>query len=338
MTAGGQRTSSAWRRSLQDLDAKHQRVQNSGIPGRRCYVSHSAGVIQHVSDTARWVALYRAIESERPDALFHDPYARKLAGDRAERIVASLPKGKRMSWPMVVRTVVLDELIQRVVMRDGADTVLNLAAGLDSRPYRLQLPPQLRWIEVDFPDMIAYKQEQLAGARPICTLEQVGLDLTDIPRRQELFTRIAAGSKQTLVVSEGLLIYLTREQVAKLAEDLAAQPTFRWWLIDIAGPRILKRMEKTWGRAVAAGNAPFQFAPAEGTRFFESHGWVEAEFRSMWEEANRLQRVEIPFAWLWSLLGRLSSERRREEFRRMAGMVLLRRSAGPQAGAGVRPE
>jgi methyltransferase (TIGR00027 family) len=301
-------------------------------------VSHSAGVIQHVSDTARWVALYRAIESERPDALFHDPYARKLAGDRAERIVASLPKGKRMSWPMVVRTVVLDELIQRVVMRDGADTVLNLAAGLDSRPYRLQLPPQLRWIEVDFPDMIAYKQEQLAGARPICTLEQVGLDLTDIPRRQELFTRIAAGSKQTLVVSEGLLIYLTREQVAKLAEDLAAQPTFRWWLIDIAGPRILKRMEKTWGRAVAAGNAPFQFAPAEGTRFFESHGWVEAEFRSMWEEANRLQRVEIPFAWLWSLLGRLSSERRREEFRRMAGMVLLRRSAGPQAGAGVRPE
>jgi methyltransferase (TIGR00027 family) len=338
MTAGGQRTSSAWRRSLQDLDAKHQRVQNSGIPGRRCYVSHSAGVIQHVSDTARWVALYRAIESERPDALFHDPYARKLAGDRAERIVASLPKGKRMSWPMVVRTVVLDELIQRVVMRDGADTVLNLAAGLDSRPYRLQLPPQLRWIEVDFPDMIAYKQEQLAGARPICTLEQVGLDLTDIPRRQELFTRIAAGSKQTLVVSEGLLIYLTREQVAQLAEDLAAQPTFRWWLIDIAGPRILKRMEKTWGRAVAAGNAPFQFAPAEGTRFFESHGWVEAEFRSMWEEANRLQRAEIPFAWLWSLLGRLSSERRREEFRRMAGMVLLRRSAGPQAGAGVRPE
>jgi len=257
--------------------------------------------------------------------LFHDPYARKLAGDRAERIVASLPKGKRMSWPMVVRTVVLDELIQRAVTRDGVDTVLNLAAGLDSRPYRLPLPPQLRWIEVDFPDMIAYKQEQLAGVKPVCTLEQVGLDLTDIPRRQELFTRIAAASNQTLVVSEGLLIYLAREQVAKLAEDLAAQPSFRWWLIDIAGPRILKRMEKTWGRAVAAGNAPFQFAPAEGTRFFESHGWGEAEFRSMWEEANRLQRAEIPFAWLWSLLGRLSSERRREEFRRMAGMVLLRR-------------
>jgi methyltransferase (TIGR00027 family) len=288
-------------------------------------VSHGAGAIQHVSDTARWVALYRAMESERPDALFHDPYARRLAGERAERIVASLPKGKTMSWPMVVRTVVLDELIQRAVERDGVDTVLNLAAGLDTRPYRLPLPPELRWIEVDFPDVIAYKREQLAGAKPACTLEQVGLDLTEISRRQGLFAGIGSASKQVLVVSEGLLIYLTPEQVGALAEDLAVPPTFRWWLIDLTGPRILKRMEKTWGRAVAAGNAPFQFAPAEGTRFFETHGWVEADFRSMWEEANRLNRAEVPFAWLWRLMGRFSSERRREEYRRMAGMVLLRR-------------
>jgi methyltransferase (TIGR00027 family) len=288
-------------------------------------VSHSAGAIRHVSDTARWVALYRAMESERPDALFHDPYARTLAGERAEQIVASLPKGASMSWPMVVRTVVLDELITKSVARDGVDTVLNLAAGLDTRPYRLPLPSQLRWIEVDFPDMIAYKQDHLANAKPVCALEQVGLDLTEISRRRELFAKIGSTSKQVLVVSEGLLIYLSREQVGALADDLTAPPTFRWWLIDIAGPRILKRMEKTWGRAVAAGNAPFKFAPAEGTQFFEGHGWVEAEFRSMWVEANRLKRAEIPFAWLWQLLGRLSPKRRQEEFRRMAGMVLLRR-------------
>jgi methyltransferase (TIGR00027 family) len=288
-------------------------------------VSSAPGAIQHVSDTARWVALYRAMESERPDALFHDPYARMLAGERAERILASLPKARTWAWPMVVRTAVMDEMIRQAVERDGADTVLNLAAGLDTRPYRLSLPPALRWIEVDFPDVIAYKQEQMAGAKPVCTLEQVGLDLTEIPRRQGLFAGIGSASKQVLVVSEGLLIYLSREQVGALAEDLAAPPTFRWWLIDLAGPRILKMMAKTWGRAVAAGNAPFQFAPAEGSRFFDDHGWTEAEFRSMWEEANRLHRAEVPFAWLWRLLGRISSAKRREETRRMSGMVLLRR-------------
>lgn len=285
--------------------------------------------IEHISDTARWVALYRALESERPDALFHDPYARLLAGDRAERILATLPNAKKWAWPMVVRTAVLDELILRCIERRGVDTVLNLAAGLDARPYRLPLPAELRWIEVDFPDVIAYKQEQMAGAKPVCSLERVGLDLTEIARRQGLFAGVGSASRQVLVVTEGLLIYLSRDQVAALARDLATPPSFQWWLIDIAGPRILKMMEKTWGRAVAAGNAPFQFAPAEGTKFFDPHGWTEKEFRSMWDEANRLHRAEVRLAWLWRLLARFSSAKRLEEGRRMSGMALLERRETP---------
>ncbi len=287
-------------------------------------MSDPSGQIQHVSDTARWVALYRAMESERPNALFRDPYARKLAGERGERIVASMRRGRAWAWPMIVRTAVLDELILRTIQRDGVDTVLNLAAGLDTRPYRLPLPPSLRWIEADFPDVIAYKQEQLNGERPVCVLERVGIDLTDVGRRRALFARIGAAARQVLVVSEGLLIYLTPEQVAALASDLAAPASFRWWLIDLASPRLLKMMERTWGRAVAAGNAPFQFAPAEGSQFFQTRGWQEAEFRSMWEESLRLKRT-MPLAWLWNLVGRLYPKAKREEFRRMSGIVLLER-------------
>lgn len=288
-------------------------------------VSDQSGTIQHVSDTARWVALYRAMESERPDALFHDRYARRLAGERGERILASVPKARAWAWPMVVRTAVMDELILWVIERDGVGTVLNLAAGLDTRPYRLSLPPSLRWIEVDFPDVIAYKREQLAREQPGCALEQVGIDLTDVARRRALFAQIGVATRQVLVISEGLLIYLTPQQVAALAEDLASPPSFREWLIDLASPRLLKMMAKRWGPAVAAGNAPFQFAPAEGAQFFEAHGWVEAEFRSTWEEANRLNRAEVPFVWLWRLLGRFSSKTRREEVHRMSGIVLLGR-------------
>jgi len=271
------------------------------------------------------VALYRAMESERPDALFQDPYARKLAGERGERILASMRRGRSWAWPMIVRTAVLDELIVRTIARDGIDTVLNLAAGLDTRPYRLQLPASLRWVEADFPDVIAYKQEQLKGERPVCALEHVGIDLTAVAGRRALFARIGAAGRRVLVVSEGLLIYLTPQQVASLASDLAAPASLRWWLMDLASPRLLKMMEKTWGRAVAAGNAPFQFAPAEGTRFFQPQGWQETEFRSMWEESLRLKR-SMPLAWLWSLIGRLYPKSKREEFRRMSGIVLLQRS------------
>jgi methyltransferase (TIGR00027 family) len=265
------------------------------------------------------------MESERPDALFHDPYARRLAGTRGEQVLAGMPKGKAFAWPMIVRTAVMDEIILRTIARDGVDTVLNLAAGLDTRPYRLPLPASLRWIEVDFPDVIAYKQEQLAGERPISALERVGIDLTDEAARRALFARISGPAKHVLVVSEGLLIYLAPEQVATLAADLATPPSFRWWLIDLGSPGLLKMIEKSWGPILAAGNAPFRFAPAEGTRFFEPHGWREAEFRSTWDESIRLKRT-MRLAWLWTLIGRFMSQKRREEAHRFSGIVLLQRS------------
>ncbi len=287
-------------------------------------MSEPPATIEHVSDTARWVALYRAMESERPDALFHDPYARRLAGTRGEQVLAGMPRGKAFAWPMIVRTAVMDEVILRAIERDRVDTVLNLAAGLDTRPYRLRLPPSLRWIEVDFPDVIAYKKEQLAGERPACVLEHVGIDLTDVQRRHALFARVGGAARQALVVSEGLLIYLAPEEVATLAADLAAPPSFRWWLIDLASPGLLKMIEKSWGPILAAGNAPFRFAPAEGTRFFEAHGWREAEFRSTWDESIRLKRT-MRLAWFWTLIGRLMPRAKREEGRRFSGIVLLQR-------------
>jgi O-methyltransferase involved in polyketide biosynthesis len=124
--------------------------------------------IRNISDTALWVAVYRAQESERADAVFRDPYARKLAGDRGTQIAAAMPFAQRHSWSYTARTWLVDQVIEREVQQ-GADMVVNLAAGLDSRPYRMQLPASLRWIEIDLPDMLTYKQEVLAAERPLCT-------------------------------------------------------------------------------------------------------------------------------------------------------------------------
>jgi O-methyltransferase involved in polyketide biosynthesis len=89
--------------------------------------------LQNISDTALWVAQYRAMETRRPDAIFRDPYAEKLAGERGERIVRDM-KVARMAWPMIVRTAVMDEIILRCVEAGEATAVVNLAAGLDARP------------------------------------------------------------------------------------------------------------------------------------------------------------------------------------------------------------
>jgi methyltransferase (TIGR00027 family) len=294
-------------------------------------------IIEDISDTARWVAMYRALETDRPDAHFRDPYARLLAGERGETIVRKMPGFRFGQWPMVVRTCVFDELILRCIEQDGADTVLNLAAGLDARPYRLPLPSSLHWVEVDFPAMISYKDGRLSGESPRCRRESVKLDLSEVSARRALFERIGASARKAVVVTEGLLAYLTEDQVASLADDLHAQASFRWWIIDLASPALMKRLQKTYGKTLAEGQARMQFAPAAGTEFFRPRGWGEAEFRSTWDESRRLKR-EMPGAWFFRLLARFSSPRRREEFRRMGASVLLERidsRIGNKASAAV---
>jgi methyltransferase (TIGR00027 family) len=282
--------------------------------------------ITHVSDTARWVAVYRAMESDRPDALFRDPFARQLAGPEGERIVATMPQGRSMAWAMIVRTAVFDELILGAVAREGITRIVNLAAGLDARPWRLALPPALTWVDVDFGDVLEYKAGVIGGASPHCRYRAERADLTDHAARAALFARLGAEPGRTLFLTEGLLIYLTPEQVAALGRDLAAVPGAAYWLTDLANPTLLQWMQRSWGRAVAAGNAPFKFAPTEGTEFFRPLGWTVAEVRWGSDESRRLRR-EMRLMWLWRILGRLSPRDRRERFRRMSAYVLLRSAA-----------
>jgi len=282
-------------------------------------------VIENISDTARWVAVYRAMESARPDAVFRDPFAERLAGARGRQILDEMPKGRAYGWPMVVRTAVFDEIVLDFVNRRGVDLVLNLAAGLDARPWRLALPSSLRWVDVDLPGILHYKTETLSGEKTVCAYEALAADLTDTAARRALFARLGAESSRALVLSEGLLIYLTREEVAALATDLHAQSSFAGWVFDLASPGLLKRMEKTWGNRMAASGVPFRFAPAEGTAFFNAYGWRETQFHSTWEDAQRLNRT-MKGAGFWNLVGRFFPKRKREEFRRFSGIVVLERA------------
>jgi len=280
--------------------------------------------IENVSDTARWVAFYRAMETERPDALFRDPYARALAGPEGERIVKEMPRGRASSWAMITRTVVFDEIILDVVRRHDVDMVLNLAAGLDARPWRLKLPASLRWVDVDLPAMLDYKASHMRNVPPVCQYAAVPANLVDAGERAAVFGRLGSEATEALVVTEGLLIYLADEQVAALATELHTQQSFRWWLLDLASPDLLKLLARSWGKTLEKGNAPFKFAPPNGTVFFRDLGWREVSYRSAMEEAQRIDR-EMPMMWLWRLLGRISSPERREGARRMSGFVLLER-------------
>jgi methyltransferase (TIGR00027 family) len=276
--------------------------------------------IRNVSDTALWVAIWRAMESERPDALFNDPHARRLGGARGEAIAARMG-GKRMAWPIVVRTVQVDEVVLRKV-REGVATVVNLAAGLDTRPYRLALPASLHWLHVDLPDMVEYFRAGMVGETPTCRLEFVAADLREAGAKRALFERVATLPGPVLVITEGLLLYLEAEQVAALARDLHDIARARWWLTDLASPQLLRFLAHRWRPSANQANAPFRFGPAEGTGFFAPLGWRASEFHSTLADAWRLHRT-MPLAWLWRTLSRLQPKAKREQALTMTSVVVL---------------
>jgi len=276
--------------------------------------------IEHVSDTALWVASYRALESRRSDALFHDPLAEILAGERGRQIASRLQNENVMAWAIALRTRIMDELIAAAIAQ-GVDLVLNLGAGLDARPYRMDLPKSLEWVEVDYPHMVEFKEERLRGEAPRCHLERISLDLNDLAARRDLFGKLGRRPHPILVLTEGVTPYLSNEQVAALADDLRKQENFRFWILDyhssVAAIRFGRQRMKRHLR-----KAPFRFQPPDWKSFFASHGWQVTEMRYYAEEAERLKRpLQLP--WRYKLLKFFITREREQTLRRMAGVALL---------------
>lgn len=258
------------------------------------------GLITNVSDTARWVAAYRATETARADALFRDPLAQRLAGEHGHAIVAAAPRIMRGGWAVVTRTKLIDDLIATAI-GEGCDRVVNLAAGLDTRPYRLDLPADLVWVEADLPALTTEKEAALADEKPHCILIRRGVDLAD-PSALAKFLDAALGplgpenspATKALVLTEGLLMYLDEETVRTMAAALT-RPEISWWVMDIT---VAMRRMRASSMFV---NAPLKFEPSNGIAYFEEFGWQPREVEHLLVHARKFHRAPWylrPFTYL----------------------------------------
>jgi methyltransferase (TIGR00027 family) len=280
-----------------------------------------AGEIRDVSDTAIWVAQYRAQETERPDALFRDPLARLLVGERGPAIARSMGSmGRYTGWTLVIRTLIIDEYIRQAIQQ-GVDAVVNLGAGLDTRPYRLELPPSFSWVEADYAHMIDYKETMLREHTPRCRLQRVGVDLADAAARRDFLASVAPEARRVLVLTEGVVPYLTETQVAELAADLKSRPCFAGWILEYFSAHTYRYLKRRAQSGVMR-NAPFQFFPADWDEFFVKRGWKRDKIEYFGDVGEKYNRV-MPIPWWARLLVRLSNEEARQRMRTSMGYMLL---------------
>ncbi len=244
-------------------------------------------------------AALRAKESARPDALFSDPFAATLAGERGASLVSNVKCPLLWEFAVAIRTRVIDDLLFGVFAENEIEVVINLGAGLDARPYRLTIPKHVRWIEVDQAPILAYKSKILASFSPQCTLERVTLDLTDARARATFLNGIGK-AQSAVIITEGVLVHLPLARVDELTRDLHANASIQWWILDHATSTDLELIARAWGLAETVSPGE-QFAPADAAAFFAERGWSVSRAYASRESAAALNRV-VPVSALAELL------------------------------------
>jgi methyltransferase (TIGR00027 family) len=174
-----------------------------------------------VAQTSLWMAAARARESERPYRLFDDPLASALAGPEGFSWLDRMKPVPNFGGPalyVVVRTRFFDDFLRYASWGAGLRQVVILAAGMDTRAYRLDWPPGTRLYEVDRPEVLAAKDEVLAraGTRPACERHTLGADLSDPSWAEALIDAGYEDWEPSVWLVEGLLFYLAGDAVRKL--------------------------------------------------------------------------------------------------------------------------
>jgi methyltransferase (TIGR00027 family) len=241
-------------------------------------MSATEGDIIHVSDTALMVAACRALESQSEAGFVIDPFGAELAGARGMAILRALPNPKFMQFGVGVRTRFIDELLLDALTTKAIATVLSVGCGLDTRPWRLDLPPDLHWIEVDFAQMLDYKDSVMREHRPRCRRTRLTADVSDASERLAVYS--AAGPAPALMITEGLLMYLPAATVEALASEVGQQSSVAYWISDITTTAFSKAINVETPHGVQSVRAPDALPGEQIYEILRQKGWVTEWRRS----------------------------------------------------------
>lgn len=278
-----------------------------------------------VGSTAVMVAAARARETDNPDPLIRDPYAKLLVSDAGTgiwetmlddamdaKLEAADPETaaivQHMRGYQAVRTHFFDAYFADA-MAARIRQVVILASGLDSRAYRLDWPAGTTVYEIDQPKVLAYKSATLAahGVKPSSVRREVPIDL-----RQDWPAALRAEgfdpSAPTAWLAEGLLMYLPAEAQDRLFEQIVelSSPGSRMAVETAARHAEQRRQEMRERFQKVADELGFEQTVdvqdliyhdedrADVADWLNDHGW-QATARNSQDEMRRLGRwIEVP--------------------------------------------
>lgn len=229
-----------------------------------------------IAKTSLLTAAMRAKESNRSESegrLFVDPFAELLAGAEGAELMRKGIESSGDQPAIAIRTFYMDSKINQAT-KNGIRQIVILAAGMDTRAYRLHFPEGTKLFELDRKEVIDYKKQKLQGTQPSCQLISLAQDLRESWKDLLLSSGFQQGIN-TLWLVEGLLMYLEEHHVLELFNRInqlsIAQDIL---LFDILSRSLLEapHMQNQLKFLESLG-APWKFGVNEPEIFMKKLGW-----------------------------------------------------------------
>ncbi len=185
----------------------------------------------------------RAKESGKKNPKIRDEMAVEIMS-RLDYDFSNADKDKAMSYGVVARTIVLDEMIEKYLSRHPKSVVVNIASGMDTRCYRMQ-GKYLRWYNVDLPETMEIRAKFLDEKDPVYQIAASAMD--------ESYTDdIICEGEDILVVIEGLSMYLKEEDILDIFSIIEKRFSKAVVMIETMSPFVVQHVKE---KSIEGSNA-----------------------------------------------------------------------------------
>lgn len=250
------------------------------------------------SKTAETVAMVRASESKRPEneRICNDPYAIRFisqevlnfAANNPEKYRAFLAQSERLvpgvRNSVVARVRFFDDIVKSSI-DDGLEQLVILGAGYDTRAYRIEGLDKIKVFEIDHPNTQKIKIEKIKeifNSLPDHVI-YIPVNLEVDKWGQQLLESKYDGSKKTLFILEGLLMYVSPEAVDEILSFIVHNSgkgsaiLFDYIPLSVVDGTCELEAGQNWQKGVTDAGEPFKFGIKDGSTesFLTQRGFMK---------------------------------------------------------------
>ncbi|HWT01756.1 MAG TPA: SAM-dependent methyltransferase [Pyrinomonadaceae bacterium] len=250
-----------------------------------------------ISRTAFYCCGVRMRDAERSDPVCGDVYAGAFMNEEGLRILEAFKDETRPNASNVARHRIIDDLLRRELLADPNLCVVIIGAGFDSRAFRLAGGT---WVELDEPQVIAYKDERLPASECENELHRVAIDFSI----DSLADKLAPFSNHShvAVVIEGVFMYLEEAEIRRLLQTLRRLFPRHRLICDLMDREFFESHGRTLHEKLTGMGASFKFTADEPEQVFLENGYALTQRISIVEKTVLFESPEMPSDVLETLL------------------------------------